>query len=122
MIIQRHTRKMPHSLPEGRAPLRRPGADLPYLDAVSATDAMEHENQRLLAYEHQVKRAFDRIIPCVRKLAAIQYEEDFVPLAIVVCIGWQVGLTCRQRKRQHKRNKSAFYHRNYFTFSLKKGG
>ncbi len=81
MSMQRHTRKMPHSLPEGRAPLRRPGAGLPYLDAVSATDSMEHENQRLSAYEHQVKHAFDRIIPCVRKLAAIQYEEDFVPLA-----------------------------------------
>ena len=81
MIMQRQTRKIPHGLPEGRAPLRRPGAGMPYLDAVCAVDAMDHENQRLSAYEHQVKNAFDRIIPCVRKLAAGQFEENFVRLA-----------------------------------------
>lgn len=81
MIMQRHTRNTARRLSEGRAPLRRPGAGMPFLDAVSAVDAMDHENQRLSAYENQVKHLFDRIIPCVRQLAAIQFEEDFVSLA-----------------------------------------
>jgi carboxysome shell carbonic anhydrase len=81
MSMQRHTRKTSHRLPEGRAPLRRPGAGSTHIDAVSAKDALEHENQRLQSYETQVKGAFDRVVPLVKELVAVQFQEDFVDIA-----------------------------------------
>lgn len=70
----------------GRAPLRRPGA-------VSSTGGRGvagsgshplcrvEENAQLLAYERQVKDAFDGIVPILRELSALQHEADFVAQA-----------------------------------------
>ncbi len=38
-------------------------------------------NGALLAYDEQVKGSFDRIVPVLRKLSALQHEEDFLARA-----------------------------------------
>ena len=68
------------------APLRRPGA------AGRATGSRynaaarggaghplcrEDENRRLYAYESDVKAAFDKIVPTLKQVSALQHEEDF---------------------------------------------
>ncbi len=81
MIMQRHTRSTPQGLPEGRAPLRRPGARSVHLDAVTLECDVTHENQRLGAYETRIKAAFDQVIPLVRQLVSRQFEADFAESA-----------------------------------------
>ncbi|MGD8927185.1 MAG: carboxysome shell carbonic anhydrase, partial [Thioalkalispiraceae bacterium] len=39
------------------------------------------ENQRLHDYEQSVKSAFDAIVPTLKRISAIQHEEDFVSKA-----------------------------------------
>ena len=81
MIMQRQPRMTAQGAPEKRAPLRRPGARTLGLDTVSGVDALDHENQRLKAYDTAVKSAFDRVVPTVRELVAHQFETDFVERA-----------------------------------------
>jgi carboxysome shell carbonic anhydrase len=38
-------------------------------------------NARLLAYERRVKEAFDRIVPVLKRISALQHEDDFVSRA-----------------------------------------
>jgi len=38
-------------------------------------------NEALRAYDEQVKGSFDRIVPVLRKLSALQHEENFIDLA-----------------------------------------
>jgi carboxysome shell carbonic anhydrase len=38
-------------------------------------------NARLLAYERRVKEAFDRIVPVLKRISALQHEDDFVARA-----------------------------------------
>ncbi len=38
-------------------------------------------NHSLRAYDEQVKGSFDRIVPVLRRLSALQHEEDFIPKA-----------------------------------------
>lgn len=80
-MMQRYTRTTPHALPEGRAPLRRPGARSVHLDAVSLESDSTHENQRLGAYETRIKNSFDQVIPLVRDLVSKQFDVDFVECA-----------------------------------------
>jgi hypothetical protein len=80
-MMQRYIRTTPHALPEGRAPLGRPGARSVHLDAVSLESDSSHENQRLGAYETRVKNSFDQVIPLVRDLVSKQFDVDFVECA-----------------------------------------
>jgi carboxysome shell carbonic anhydrase len=87
------------NIPTGTAPLRRPGAvDLQgggYQPAdtsarryqpgarMSASMSVLHplcrtdENMRLRSYEDEIKQAFDYIVPTLKKISAIQHENDF---------------------------------------------
>ena len=68
------------------APMRRPGAvDVTSAKAVASVAIgqghpliNDRENQRLYRYEHQVKSAFDQIVPVLKKISALQHETDFV--------------------------------------------
>lgn len=70
-----------------RAPLRRPGARTHSVSAIEDSRkgrhslADQHDNQRLVNYERNVKGAFDSIEPTLRQLAAIQFEIDFAKQA-----------------------------------------
>lgn len=67
------------------APLRRPGgrtqgtADRGAAPRSSNTHPLCHEedNRRLFAYERDVKDAFDRIVPTLKQVSALQHEADF---------------------------------------------
>lgn len=67
----------------GRAPLRRPGAAGNSVPARAVADVAEHvlrrgeENARLSDYERGVKRAFDGIVPTLKRISALQHEVDF---------------------------------------------
>ncbi len=68
----------------GTAPLRRPGAVAVRNPGAGRMYAqLGHplsrgdENARLLAYEDDVKRAFDTIVPVLKRISAIQHEADF---------------------------------------------
>ena len=69
----------------GTAPLRRPGAvgGARAAARVRAPQAAAHvlcrerENARLHDYEDGVKTAFDAIVPTLKRVSAIQHEEDF---------------------------------------------
>ena len=78
--------------PQGRtaraaAPRRRPGAAAggrpatPRADGVAARSshplARADENARLFEYELRVKSAFDEIVPTLKRISALQHEEDF---------------------------------------------
>ena len=39
--------------------------------------ANTHENERLYAYEQQVKTAFDNVVPTLKQISALQHESDF---------------------------------------------
>ena len=66
------------------APCRRPGAcdiaDGGVVTSVKSGHPLvdERENSRLYAYESRVKKAFDDIVPVLKKLSALQHEKDFV--------------------------------------------
>lgn len=64
------------------APLRRPGGMPPGLATASGGVAnhplcREQDNCRLFAYESQVKGSFDRIVPALKQISALQHEADF---------------------------------------------
>ncbi len=74
----------------GTAPLRRPGAVAADESGSARTrgyrgrfSAAQHalvrgdENARLQRYEHQVKQSFDNIVPTLKRISAIQHENDF---------------------------------------------
>ncbi|MFM1892527.1 MAG: hypothetical protein RLZ44_1604 [Pseudomonadota bacterium] len=67
----------------GTAPLRRPGAvgaaaSLPRSNGQAAHPLADtRENARLYAYERDVKAAFDAIVPTLKRVSALQHEEDF---------------------------------------------
>jgi carboxysome shell carbonic anhydrase len=42
------------------------------------------ENQRLYVYEQRVKNAFDAIVPALKRISAIQHEEDFEGKALAI--------------------------------------
>jgi carboxysome shell carbonic anhydrase len=67
------------------APLRRPGAvsGAGTPGSVSEPASSGHplcntrENDRLYAYERSVKQTFDNIVPTLKKISALQHEDDF---------------------------------------------
>lgn len=66
------------------APLRRPGAVAVRDPAIGRVHAqIGHplsrldENARLLAYEDDIKQAFDNIVPVLKQISAIQHESEF---------------------------------------------
>lgn len=81
----------------GKAPLRRPGAvalndsDSPVNSdhahsgrgSQARYSGAQHplcradENARLLSYEDRIKQGFDAIVPALKKISAIQHEQDF---------------------------------------------
>ena len=73
--------------PQATAPRRRPGAVAAVRPAAwrasAAGAASSHplvradENARLFDYEQRVKSAFDAIVPTLRRVSALQHEEDF---------------------------------------------
>jgi carboxysome shell carbonic anhydrase len=70
--------------PVGTAPLRRPGAVGSAAGAGMRTPGQtthvlcrEQENARLHDYERSVKTAFDAIVPTLKRISALQHEEDF---------------------------------------------
>jgi carboxysome shell carbonic anhydrase len=81
------------------APMRRPGAvnaeftTAPSFAAPAGTVrnsissgtghplCKQHDNDRLYQYERSVKDAFDRIVPVLKKISALQHEADFERLA-----------------------------------------
>ena len=71
----------------GTAPLRRPGAVGGTGGGVRPSGqaghvlCREHENARLYDYEHGVKSAFEAIVPTLKRVSALQHEEDFETLA-----------------------------------------
>ena len=56
-----------------RTHLRSPGRCHPLTDSVT--------NAALMAYETQVKDSFDRIVPLLKRLSALQHEDNFVQQA-----------------------------------------
>lgn len=68
------------------APLRRPGgvgqgpsgqASAGLRDASAHPLCREEENRRLFAYERDVKAAFDKIVPTLKQVSALQHEPQF---------------------------------------------
>jgi hypothetical protein len=52
-------------------------------------------NAALRAYDLQVKESFDRIVPLLKQLSALQHEDDFVERAQVLakaCLGYTLPL------------------------------
>lgn len=79
----------------GAAPLRRPGAasasSLHAAVSVAPRNGQamhplcrEQENARLYAYERGVKAAFDAIVPTLKRVSALQHEEDFEGRAQII--------------------------------------
>ena len=58
---------------------RRPSAAVWPKDQHPLTDASA--NRRLLAYEEETKGAFDRIVPVLKQISALQHQSDFVAAA-----------------------------------------
>lgn len=64
------------------APVRsRTPASSPVSSIKSHCLSREQENAQLYAYEQQVKNAFDAVVPVLKRLSALQHEEDFVSRA-----------------------------------------
>ena len=73
--------------PQGTAPRRRPGAVAGVRPEAAKTHGFEagrshplarvEENARLFDYEQRVKSAFDEIVPTLKRISAMQHEEDF---------------------------------------------
>ncbi|MFN7227762.1 MAG: carboxysome shell carbonic anhydrase [Synechococcaceae cyanobacterium] len=61
--------------PGASLPLRTPAPDRPH----PLTD--QAANEALHAYDEQVKQSFDRIVPVLKSLSALQHEPDFVAQA-----------------------------------------
>lgn len=68
----------------GRAPLRRPGAAPAQEHATRGGFARAghplcraDENARLQRYEDDIKQAFDNIVPTLKKISAMQHDDDF---------------------------------------------
>ena len=40
-------------------------------------------NARLQAYEQEIKGRFDRIVPLLQQVSALQHETDFIPLSLI---------------------------------------
>lgn len=66
------------------APLRRPGGEAVRDSGFNRVHAQighplsrVDENARLLAYEDDIKQAFDNIVPALKRISAIQHEPDF---------------------------------------------
>ena len=76
-----------------RAPLRRPGAAAGGRGLPAAVGGVDHaliqgaENARLQEYEQRVKSAFDNIVPILKRLSALQHEEDFARQAQQIAQG-----------------------------------
>ena len=69
-------------LPRPMAPMRREDSLPPSPVPVVATAGLHPlskpaENQRLHDYEQRVKDAFDAIVPTLKRISALQHEEDF---------------------------------------------
>ena len=75
------------SAPRPTAPRRRPGAVAGALAGTPRASGWgmrgthplvdADENARLFEYEQQVKSAFDSIVPTLKRISALQHEEDF---------------------------------------------
>ncbi len=67
----------------GTAPRRRPGAVgadggvAQRFGGVAHPLTRGHENARLHAYERRAKDAFDAVVPTLKRISALQHEEDF---------------------------------------------
>ena len=46
----------------------------------------QDDNQRLHAYEQRVKNAFDTIVPTLKRVSALQHEEDFESMAQAIAV------------------------------------
>jgi carboxysome shell carbonic anhydrase len=86
MLNVRNRHAQSASRKRAAAPLGRPGAKGAYVPSTikgPAAVMIAHpltdvrENERLYAYEHSVKQAFDSIVPVLKKISAIQHEADF---------------------------------------------
>lgn len=77
---QQAARTAPRSRPSARptaSPVPRPAA----VSASGHPLADSATNEALLAYDQQVKDAFDRIVPLLRQLSGLQHQSDFVDRA-----------------------------------------
>jgi len=57
-------------------------------------------NARLQAYDHRVKESFDRIVPVLKRLSALQHEPDFISQAQQLAraeLGYEVPLPILER-------------------------
>jgi carboxysome shell carbonic anhydrase len=57
-------------------------------------------NRRLQDYDEQVKGAFDRIVPVLKQLSALQHEDDFIPRAQQLAkaeLGYELPLPILER-------------------------
>lgn len=84
MLRKAHQSHTARTRSAGTAPLRRPGAvavrDPGFGRAYAQLGhplSRGDENARLLAYEDDIKQAFDNIVPVLRQISAIQHEPDF---------------------------------------------
>ncbi len=83
MLNRRRYRTPARRMALRAAPPRRPGAvaDLYTFSGPSSHAnhplAMREENTRLFEYEQSVKSAFDAIVPALRRIACLQYQEGF---------------------------------------------
>ena len=83
--MRRSTRQLTGTLgwSTGTAPRRRPGAVGTEGGAARWSGAAVHpltrgdENARLYAYERRAKDAFDAVVPTLKRISALQHEEDF---------------------------------------------
>ena len=76
----------------GRARAGRSGADHPLTD--------RRTNAALRTYDLQVKESFDRIVPLLKQLSALQHEDDFVERAqqlASACFGFTLPLPILER-------------------------
>jgi carboxysome shell carbonic anhydrase len=62
-------------------PSRRPSAPQSVVVGVSHPMVDGIRNAALRAYDSRVKDAFDRIVPVLQRISALQHEEDFIPRA-----------------------------------------
>jgi len=87
-----HTRR--HSISAkgwtAAAPMRRPGAvgsaapEMPGRSQSVHPLTQVDENARLYAYEHRTKSAFEGIVPALKRISALQHEEDFEQQAQII--------------------------------------
>lgn len=85
MLNRTHNSQAARPAQPGTAPRRRPGSRVvpPAAPGAPRVGGGAHalvrgdDNARLFDYEQRVKAAFDAIVPALRRISALQHEEDF---------------------------------------------